>query len=58
MRQGTLREVGVRELNVDREIRLVYPARRVLSHAARAFLELTGEASVDVMRDNVFPEER
>jgi DNA-binding transcriptional LysR family regulator len=33
-------EVKVRELHVDRKIRLVYPARRVLSHAARAFLEL------------------
>lgn len=42
LQQGTLREVRVKELNVDREIRLVYPARRVLSHAARAFLELTG----------------
>ncbi len=28
------------ELHVDRNIRLVYPARRALSHAARAFLEL------------------
>jgi DNA-binding transcriptional LysR family regulator len=33
-------EVKVRELHVDRKIHLVYPARRVLSHAARAFLEL------------------
>lgn len=33
-------EVKVRELHVDRKIRLVYPARRVLSHAARAFLEV------------------
>jgi DNA-binding transcriptional LysR family regulator len=38
--QGTLREVGVEELIVERKIRLVYPARRALSHAARAFLEL------------------
>lgn len=37
---GTLREVKVPELEVERNIRLVYPARRVLSHAARAFLEL------------------
>jgi DNA-binding transcriptional LysR family regulator len=36
----TLREVRVEELNVERKIRLVYPARRALSHAARAFLEL------------------
>ena len=38
--QGTLCEVNVEELNVERLIRLVYPARRALSHAARAFLEV------------------
>jgi DNA-binding transcriptional LysR family regulator len=38
--QGLLCEVEVEELKVDRNIRLVYPARRALSHAARAFLEL------------------
>ena len=38
--QGLLCEVGVEEINVDRNIRLVYPAKRALSHAARAFLEL------------------
>jgi DNA-binding transcriptional LysR family regulator len=38
--QGLLCEVDVEELHVDRNIRLVYPARRALSHAARAFLEL------------------
>jgi len=37
---GLLREVRVKELNVERKIRLVYPARRALSHAAKAFLEL------------------
>jgi len=40
LEQGTLREVPVDELNVERQIRLVYPARRTLSHAARAFLEV------------------
>jgi DNA-binding transcriptional LysR family regulator len=40
LEKGTLREVGVSELYVERKIRLTYPARRVLSHAARAFLEL------------------
>jgi DNA-binding transcriptional LysR family regulator len=40
LRQGLLCEVEVEELHVDRNIRLVYPARRALSHAARAFLEL------------------
>jgi DNA-binding transcriptional LysR family regulator len=37
---GILREIKVKEMNVDRKIRLVYPARRALSHAAQAFLEL------------------
>ena len=40
IRQGMLREVRVKEMTVDRPIRLVYPARRALSHAAQAFLEL------------------
>ncbi len=40
LEQGTLRAVRVPELSVERKIRLVYPARRVLSHAARAFLDL------------------
>ncbi len=38
--QGVLREVNVAELHVERKIRLAYPAKRALSHAARAFLEL------------------
>jgi len=40
LRLGRLREVRVKELTMERKIRLVYPARRALSHAARAFLEL------------------
>jgi DNA-binding transcriptional LysR family regulator len=40
LEQQTLYEVKVEELHVERKIRLVYPARRNLSHAARAFLEL------------------
>lgn len=40
VKQGVLREVNVAELHVERKIRLVYPAKRALSHAARAFLEL------------------
>jgi DNA-binding transcriptional LysR family regulator len=40
LEQGTLRVVKVTELNVERKIRLVYPARRALSHAAKAFLAL------------------
>jgi DNA-binding transcriptional LysR family regulator len=40
LEQGTLRAVKVNELNVERKIRLVYPTRRALSHAAKAFLEV------------------
>ncbi|QOY90426.1 LysR family transcriptional regulator [Paludibaculum fermentans] len=40
LEQGLLAEVEVEELRVDRKIRLVYPARRALSHAANAFLEV------------------
>jgi DNA-binding transcriptional LysR family regulator len=38
--QGTLCEIKVKELHVERKIRLVYPTRRALSHAARAFLDV------------------
>ena len=38
--QRKLYEVRVKELHVERKIRLVYPSRRALSHAARAFLEV------------------
>jgi DNA-binding transcriptional LysR family regulator len=37
-----LAEVKVKELHVERKIRLIYPAKRGLSHAARAFLEVVG----------------
>ena len=40
LEQGTLCEVKVEELDVERQIRLVHPARRALSHAAKAFLEV------------------
>ena len=40
--QGKLSEVRVKELHVERKIRLVYPTRRGLSHAAKAFLEVVG----------------
>jgi DNA-binding transcriptional LysR family regulator len=42
IRQGLLCEVRVKEMHVERKIRLIYPTRRVLSHAAKAFLELVG----------------
>jgi len=38
--QKTLREVRVKEMHLERKIRLVYPTRRGLSHAAAAFLQL------------------
>ncbi len=38
----TLCEVRVKEIHLERKIRLVYPTRRALSHAAKAFLELVG----------------
>jgi DNA-binding transcriptional LysR family regulator len=40
IRRGRLHEVKVAELEVQRQIRLVFPARRALSHAALAFLEM------------------
>jgi DNA-binding transcriptional LysR family regulator len=40
----TLCEVVVKELKLARQIRLVYPARRALSHAATAFLDLVKRA--------------
>jgi len=43
---GVVREVNVKELHVERKVRLLYAKARTLSHAARAFLELVqqGEA--------------
>jgi DNA-binding transcriptional LysR family regulator len=43
LEQGTLCSVKVDELSVERKIRLVYPARRALSHAARAFLDVISQ---------------
>ncbi|MEQ1947457.1 MAG: LysR family transcriptional regulator [Bryobacteraceae bacterium] len=43
IRHGVVREVKVKEMHVDRKIRLIYPAKRVLSHAAQAFLDVVGE---------------
>jgi DNA-binding transcriptional LysR family regulator len=40
--QGLLCEVRVKEMHVERKIRLIYPTRRALSHAAKAFLEVVG----------------
>ena len=40
LQQGRLFEIRVPELMMERKIRLTYPARRALSHAAKAFLEV------------------
>lgn len=40
IRQGTLCEVRVKEIEVERPIRLVFPKKRTLSRAGQAFLEL------------------
>lgn len=40
IRHGIVCEVRVKEMHVDRPIRLAYPARRAMSHAAQAFLEM------------------
>ena len=37
---GAVREVTVKELHVERKVRLLYAKARTLSHAARAFLDL------------------
>jgi len=44
IRQGIVREVRVKEMVMDRPIRLAYPARRAVSHAAQAFLDLVAAA--------------
>lgn len=43
--QDLLREIFVKELYCERKIRLVYPARRALSHAAKAFLDVVKSAT-------------
>ncbi|MEZ5362395.1 MAG: LysR family transcriptional regulator [Bryobacterales bacterium] len=40
--QGALSEVRVKEMQMGRQIRLVYAAKRQLSHAAQGFLEVVG----------------
>ena len=44
VRHGNLREVRVKEISLERKIRLVYAAQRALSHAAQAFLEIVRRA--------------
>jgi len=45
--QGLLCEIKVEELQVQRKIRLVYPSRRNLSHAAQAFLAVVDGAKAE-----------
>ena len=40
--QKLVHEVRVKEMHVERKIRLIYPTKRALSHAAKAFLEVVG----------------
>jgi len=42
LRQGTLKEVPVKELKLERKIHLVRVEKRPLSHSARAFLDMLG----------------
>ncbi|MEP7355253.1 MAG: LysR family transcriptional regulator [Acidobacteriota bacterium] len=42
IRHGLLREIKVKEMDLERKIRLAYPAKRALSHAAQAFVEVVG----------------
>jgi len=42
IQQKVVCEVRIKEMHVERKIRLVYPVRRALSHAARAFLDVLG----------------
>ena len=44
IRQGTLCEVRVEEIFVQRPIHLIYPENRTLSQASKAFLELVGDS--------------
>jgi DNA-binding transcriptional LysR family regulator len=44
IRHKLLHEIRVREMSLERKIRLVYPARRALSHAAQAFLNVLAAA--------------
>jgi DNA-binding transcriptional LysR family regulator len=43
--RGLLCEVKVKELHIERPIRLLYPRHRTLSHAAQAFLEVVQESA-------------
>ncbi len=40
LEEGSLHQILIEELHMERKVNLVYPANRLLSHAGRAFLEL------------------
>jgi len=42
---GSVREVTVKELHVERKVRLLYAKARTLSHAAQAFLDVVADES-------------
>jgi DNA-binding transcriptional LysR family regulator len=48
---GLLKEIRVKELSLERKIRLVYPGRRALSHAARAFLDVVKQSSTETRNE-------
>jgi DNA-binding transcriptional LysR family regulator len=50
--RGLLCEVKVKELHIERPIRLLYPRHRTLSHAAQAFLEVVLEAAPSRRKDS------
>jgi DNA-binding transcriptional LysR family regulator len=47
LQQDLLRQVKIEEIDVDRNIRLAYPARRALSHAAKALLEVVKSSAAE-----------
>ncbi len=51
IRQDLLREIRVNEISVERKIRLVYPGRRALSHAAKAFLEIVKKGNFESLQE-------
>lgn len=51
IRQDLLREIRVNEISVERKIRLVYPGRRALSHAAKAFLEIIKKGNLESLQE-------
>ncbi len=52
LESGALVEVDVKEINVERRIRLLYPAKRALSHAAKAFLEVVESGPGEGLRES------